>query len=146
MTLNLLKLCVGVEKIEDLAEWQNGWRKKGGMDGKGGVWHTTRMTPRRRDELMDGGSLFWVIKGHILVRQSLDDVEPFTDDEGISRCHLVLHKDLVLVEPRRHRAFQGWRYLKGEEAPRDMGKFGAKGRKGELPPHLSAELRDLGLL
>ena len=146
MTLNLIKLCVGVEKIDELADWQAGWRKKGGMDGKGRVWHTTRMTPRRRDELMDGGSLFWVIKGHTLVRQRLDDVEPFTDDEGVSRCHLVLHKDLVLVEPRRHRAFQGWRYLKSEEAPPDIGKFGARMRKGEMPPHLRAELRELGLL
>lgn len=146
MTLNLIKLCVGVEKVDELAAWQKGWRDKGGMDGKGRIWHTTRMTPRRRDELLDGGSLYWVIKGHILVRQLLDDVEPFTDDEGISRCHLVLHKDLVLVDPRRHRAFQGWRYLKSEEAPADLGKFGSRHAKGELPPQLRAELRELGLL
>ena len=104
------------------------------------------MMPRRVDELLDGGSLYWIIKGHILVRQALDDIEPFTDDEGISRCRLVLGKQLMLVEPRRHRAFQGWRYLKGEEAPPDIGKYGAKRGKGELPPHLRAELRELGIL
>ncbi len=146
MSLNLIKLCVGVETVEDLVDWQAGWRKKGGMDGKGRVWHTTRMMPKRREELLQGGSLYWVVKGHVLVRQLLEDVERFTDDEGIRRCHLVLHKDIVLVEPRRHRAFQGWRYLPGEDAPPDIGKVGKKGGKNEMPPHLRAELAELGLL
>lgn len=146
MTLNLIKLCVGVENVDELAQWQSGWRKKGGMDGKGRVWHTTRMAPRRAEELLQGGSLYWVVKGHVSVRQLLDEVERFTDDEGVKRCRLVLHKDLVLTEPRRHRAFQGWRYLKGEEAPPDLGKYGKRLAKGEIPPHLRAELRELGLL
>ncbi len=146
MSLNLIKLCVGVETVDELVDWQTGWRKKGGMDGKGRVWHTTRMMPKRREELLQGGSLYWVVKGHILVRQLLEDVEPFTGEDGIRRCHLVLHKDLVLTEPRRRRAFQGWRYFPGEDAPPDVGKAGKEGAKDQMPPHLRAELRELGIL
>jgi len=146
MTLNLIKLCVGVEKVEELVDWQSGWRKKGGMDGKGRVWHTTRMVPKRRDELVQGGSLYWVVKGHVLVRQLITEVDPFVDDGGIRRCHLVLHKDLYLTVPRKRRPFQGWRYLKGEEAPQDIGLVGKATKKGQMPPQLRAELAELGLL
>jgi len=146
MTLNLLKLCVGVETVDELAEWRNSWHKKGGMDGKGRFWHTTRMVPKRKDELVDGGSLYWVVKGHILVRQLITEIEPFVDEGGIRRCRLVLHKDLILTEPRKKRPFQGWRYLKGEDAPGDIGKVGKATKKGQMPPHLRAELAELGLL
>ncbi len=146
MTLHLLKLCVGVETVEDLATWQVQRRKEGGWDGTGRNCHVTRMTPKRADELLDGGSLFWVIKGVIQARQALTEIEPLVDGEGVSRCRLILHKDLYLTQPRRHRPFQGWRYLKGEDAPADIGKFGAKLAKGQLPPHLRAELAELGLL
>ncbi len=146
MTLNLIKLCVGVETVDQLAEWQSQRRAAGGEDGSGRIWHTTRMTPKRKDELLEGGSLYWIVKGRIMMRQQLDDLETFTDADGKSRCRLVLGQDLVLVEPRRHRPFQGWRYLKGEDAPMDIGIYGATKDKDELPPHLRAELADLGLL
>ena len=104
--------------------------------------HTTRMVPKRREELLDGGSLYWVIRGYVSLRQSLIDIRPFVDKEGISRCHLVYDKEMVLVSPRPRRAFQGWRYLDAKDAPPDIGKGDADG----LPDMLRRELAELGLL
>lgn len=131
-----------MDSIEDLREWQTerlAQLKKRGQ--KLELKHTTRMVPKRREELLDGGSLYWVIKGYMSVRQPLIDIRPFVDKEGVSRCHLVYDKEMVLVAPRPRRAFQGWRYLVAKEAPPDVGKAG----KG-LPEKLQRELAELGLL
>lgn len=145
MALHLLKLCVGAESIRDLEDWI-GVRlkalKKSGLSAE--QFHTTRMVPKRLDELLDGGSLYWVIKGQVSARQELREVRPFTDPDGISRCHLVLEPNVIPVMPRPCRPFQGWRYLKGEEAPRDLGEDG--GDIADMPEDLRRELRDLGLL
>ena len=106
--------------------------------------HTTRMVPKRADELLAGGSLFWVIRGAVMCRQTLLDVRPFIDKEGIGRCRLVLEPKLILVEPRSFRAFQGWRYLAAKDAPRDLDR--AAPGAGKMPEELRRELRDLGLL
>lgn len=100
------------------------------------------MVPKRRDEILDGGSLYWVIKGYTAVRQPLIDIRPFVDGEGVSRCHLVYGEEMVLVSPRPRRAFQGWRYLDPKDAPPDIGK----GASGEMPDKLRRELAELGLL
>ena len=142
MTLHLIKLCVGVDSIEDLRGWQKdhlATLKKRGK--KLELKHTTRMTPKRRAEILDGGSLYWVIKGYTAVRQRLIDIRPFVDKEGVPRCHLVYDKDLVMVSPRPRRAFQGWRYLAAKDAPPDISKAG----KG-LPDKLQRQLAELGLL
>ena len=102
------------------------------------------MVPKRSDELCDGGSLYWVIRGEIMCRQRLVDVRPFVDKEGVGRCHLVLEPKLVLVEPRPNRAFQGWRYLAVKDAPRDLDRA-APGAKN-MPEALRRELSELGLL
>jgi hypothetical protein len=100
------------------------------------------MVPKRRDEVLDGGSLYWVIKGYTAVRQPLIDIRPFVDGEGVSRCHLVYGQEMVLVSPRPRRAFQGWRYLDPKDAPPDIGKSAS----GEMPDKLRRELAELGLL
>jgi hypothetical protein len=145
MALHLLKLCVGAQSIQDLEDWI-GVRlkalKRSGLSPE--QFHTTRMMPKRLDELLDGGSLYWVIKGQVSARQELREIRPFTDAEGISRCHLVLEPNVIPVMPRPCRPFQGWRYLKGEEAPRDLGDD--SGDIADMPEDLRRELRDLGLL
>jgi len=94
-------------------------------------------------ELLDGGSLYWVIRGAIQVRQRLLDIRPFTDADGIGRCRLVLdHQGLIPTALRPMRPFQGWRYLEGEAAPPDSGAAGAD----DLPEALRLELARLGLL
>jgi hypothetical protein len=100
------------------------------------------MVPKRIDELLDGGSLYWVIKGNVQVRQPLVDVRPFTDDNGIRRCDLVLEPRLVLTRWQSRRAFQGWRYLKPEDAPVDL----EADLDVQLPSQLRVELAALGLL
>jgi len=106
--------------------------------------HTTRMMPKRAEELLQGGSLYWVIKGQIACRQRLRAIRPFTDQDGIGRCHLVLEHAVVPVRPRPCRPFQGWRYLEARDAPGDLD--GTLGDAGVLPEPLRRELASLGLL
>lgn len=101
------------------------------------------MIPKRTDELLAGGSLYWVIKGNIQVRQHLIDIRPFTDKEGIKRCDLVLEPRLILTQWQPRRAFQGWRYLKPDDAPADLGTGSGI---ADMPPDLRLELAELGLL
>ena len=144
MTLHLIKLSVGTESIADLADWQKkraAERKKKG--GSGDIMHITRMTPKRADELLNGGSMYWVIKGQIACRQNLLAIRPFTDGSGIGRCHLVLEPVVRAVQPRPYRPFQGWRYLEPKDAPPDLD--GSAGFAA-MPEGLRRELAELGLL
>jgi len=142
MTLHLIKLCVGVDSIEELATWQAGRLKELKKKKRPLVlMHVTRMTPKRADELLDGGSLYWVIKGHIAVRQKLLALKPVTKN-GAPHCGLVYEPKLVRVLRLFHRPFQGWRYLDPKDAPAD-----ARDLKGKnLPEALAIELAELGLL
>ena len=145
MPLNLIKLCVGCDSVKELEGWIRQRikdRRKRGLSRE--HMHRTRMVPKRVGELIDGGSLYWVIRGEVMCRQRLLDVRPFVDKEGIGRCHLVLEPKVVLVEPRPYRAFQGWRYLEPKDSPRDLDRS-APGVKN-MPETLRRELRELGLL
>ena len=139
----MLKLCVGCDSIADLEAWivEKRRRVRSGTDEH---LHTTRMVPKRGAELVDGGSLYWVIKGQLACRQQLLAVRPFTDGEGIGRCHLVLRPEVVAVDPRPVRPFQGWRYLDDDDAPGDLGPAGMG--LHALPEPLRRELVELGLL
>lgn len=145
MTLHLQKLCVGCDSPEDLRGWideRMAERRRNGRPEE--QIHTTRMTPKRAAELLDGGSLYWVIKGTILIRQPILDLRPAKGADGIERCDIVLSPETIAVRPAPRRAFQGWRYLPAHEAPADVSvdQLAAPG----LPPALVAELRTLGLL
>jgi hypothetical protein len=121
MTLHLLKLCVGVDSVESLQASLDFRLEQKRLAGEPAEqYHTTRMVPTRRDELLDGGSLYWVIKGRIQVRQHLLDIRPFTDKAGVKRCDLVLEPRLILTHYQPKRPFQGWRYLKPDDAPADL--------------------------
>jgi hypothetical protein len=145
MALHLLKLSVGSDSIRDLAEWieeRLAQRRKRGEPRE--HIHRTRMVPKRVGELLDGGSLYWVIKGQIAARQKLIDIRPFIDKDGVSRCQFVMEPPLIPVMPRPFRPFQGWRYLRPEDAPPDL-RAGA-GEVAEMPEELRRELSELGLL
>ncbi|MET2826657.1 DUF1489 family protein [Mesorhizobium shangrilense] len=145
MSLNLIKLCVGCDSVEDLEEWiafRLDERRRAGEPVE--QYHTTRMVPTRAAEIIDGGSLYWVIKGNVQCRQLITDIRPFTDDEGIGRCHLIFDPQVVRTDWQPRRAFQGWRYLKPSDAPLDLGQGNAG--LAEMPPKLRRELADLGLL
>jgi hypothetical protein len=135
LTLHLLKLAVGAESIADLENFQARRAQP--------PFHVTRMVPRRVEELLDGGSLYWVIRGQVAARQELRDIETFTDSEGIGRCRLWMTPEVVPVLPRPYRPFQGWRYLLAKDAPPDLG---GQGDVAEMPEALRRELSVLGLL
>ncbi|HEV2625428.1 MAG TPA: DUF1489 domain-containing protein [Xanthobacteraceae bacterium] len=145
MTVHLIKLCVGCDSVRDLEDWiKEKLRAKRRAGEKAEHIHRTRMVPKRAAELIDGGSLYWVIRGEIMCRQRVRAIRPFVDKDGIGRCGIVLDPKLVLVEPRPHRAFQGWRYLAPRDAPRDVAKT-ARGA-AMMPETLRRELRELGLM
>ncbi|HJZ42964.1 MAG TPA: DUF1489 domain-containing protein [Hyphomicrobiaceae bacterium] len=147
MSLHLIKLCVGCESIEDLAGWQAERLKQRRRAGekKPRLFHRTFQTPKRREELIDGGSLYWVIKGLVQVRQPLLDIAEGTKEDGTHCCLLILKNELIPVRPTPRRAFQGWRYLDGDEAPDDL-KRGSAGGIVAMPPKLRKQLAELGLL
>ncbi len=145
MALHLMKLAVGVESVGQLASWQRrrlAEMRRKQKDAK--LFHVTRNRPQRTAELTDGGSIYWVVKRRILVRQRLLDFEPTINREGRKACRMVLDAALVRTVPRRHRPFQGWRYLVDADAPPDLAV--ASGLHEDLPAELAEELRDLGIL
>lgn len=138
--IHLLKLCVGADRVEDLETWQESRRA---TLPEGLPRHVTRMWPRREAELLNGGSLYWVFKGQILARQRVLRLDEALGQDGITRCALVLDPEIHRTESVPKRPFQGWRYLKPEDAPRDLP---ASRQSGEaLPPGLAAALAEIGV-
>lgn len=145
MTLHLIKLSVGVESIEHLAALQQARQKARRAKGEDpSLYHVTRMWPKRQAELLDGGSIYWVIKGAVRCRQGLAGFAETVNGQGLPACALVLDPKLVAVAPRPFRAFQGWRYLQPADAPRDLP--GGVDPSADLPPEMAEELRGLGLI
>ncbi len=138
--LHLVKLSVGTESVESLAAWHENPRSQG-PDGL--PRHVTRMWPRRAPELLDGGSIYWVIRGVVLCRQRILRFDEVVRADGIRRCAIVLDPTLVRVAATPKRAFQGWRYLDGADAPPDL-RGGREGEE-ELPAKLSLALADIGV-
>lgn len=145
MHVHLIKLCVGIESVAHLSERQQFRLSK--LEAEGGaceLFHRTRQMPRRRDEIVDGGSIYWVIKGVIQVRQRITDLREIRCEDGIRRCDIILDPKLAITRPRPRRAFQGWRYLSAEDAPKDLttsdSDFNA------LPEAMRSELIELGLV
>ena len=143
--VNLVKLCVGADGVDDLRQWQKGrisYRKANGLDPR--PRHTTRMWPKRADEILNGGSLYWVFKGAILARQTIESLDEVIGEDGIRRCAIVMSPEIVLVETRPRRPFQGWRYLSVADAPPDL-----RNQSGEmqgLPPSLAIALNEVGVV
>jgi hypothetical protein len=145
MALHLIKLCVGCDSVRDLQDWiRQKLRDKRRRGEKAEHIHRTRMVPKRAEELTDGGSLYWVIRGEIMCRQRIRAVRPFRDKDGVGRCGLVLEPKVVLVTPRPYRAFQGWRYFAPADVPPDLDK--AAPGAAAMPEKLRRELRELGLM
>lgn len=145
MALHMIKLCVGVDSIEELSDWQRAVivdQKQKGETPR--IWHTTFQTPKRDAELLDGGSLYWVIKGAVQVRQQIVGLEPGEKSDGSKGCRILLDPQLVPVRPVPRRAFQGWRYLEPADAPSDI--TAGDRALADLPPKLRRELAELCLI
>ncbi|WP_114394216.1 DUF1489 family protein [Oleisolibacter albus] len=140
MTLHLLRLAVGADSLEAM----RAWRAEHQIDWQGRpvVPTYTRRPPSRQAELLQGGCIYWVVKGFIRCRQRFIGFDTVDDSDGTSYCRMLMDPELVETDAVPKRPFQGWRYLKPEDAPADLGE-GRGG--GALPEHLLAELRALGL-
>jgi hypothetical protein len=146
MPLHLNKLAVGCDSVKELKEWiaeRMKVAKKKGLPQR--HIHITRMTPKRVDDILSGGSLYWVIRGEIAAREKIIGIEPFRDKDGIGRCRIVMQPKVIPVLPRPMRPFQGWRYLKEDAAPPDLTRASATGLAA-MPEPMRRELRELGLL
>ncbi len=139
-TLNLVKLCVGIESVEHLAEYRARMKAKGAPQPPR---HITRMWPKREKELLEGGSLYWVIKGQIRARQRILRLEEVIGEDGIRRCAIVMDPEIIRTMPAPRRAFQGWRYLEAKDAPPDLPE--SRSAEPALPPDLANALADMGL-
>ncbi|MDE3121237.1 MAG: DUF1489 domain-containing protein [Paracoccaceae bacterium] len=138
--VHLVKLCVGAERVEDLIDWQD--RRRAETPG----WetqHVTRMWPKRAEEVLNGGSLYWVFKGLVLARQRILRLDERQGADGVLRCAIVLDPQVIRTEPQPRRPFQGWRYLAPSEAPRDLRQGSA--REDALPASLAAALAEIGV-
>ncbi len=138
--LNLIKLCVGAESVEDLAAWQ---AERLTELGGAACAHVTRMWPKRAADLRAGGSLYWVIKGIVQARQAILGLEPRDGADGVRRCAILLDRRIVRTAPQPRRPFQGWRYLRPADAPRDLG---SAAERAALPPALLLGLDAVGVL
>ncbi|WP_414706641.1 DUF1489 family protein [Salibaculum sp.] len=139
--LHLQKLSVGSETVEAMARWQS---QKRAQTADGCPCHITRMRPKREAELLQGGSIYWVVKRLIQCRQRILRLDEVQGGDGIRRCAIVLDPQIIRVTPVPKRPFQGWRYLKPEDAPRDLPE--GRAQEEDLPPELSAALAEIGVL
>lgn len=137
--IHLIKLSVGTESVESLADWQ----AHAGRQINGLHYHATRMWPRREAEVLDGSSIYWVIQGLIQCRQQIRALEPLEGADGVHRCAICLDPDIIRVAPSPRRPFQGWRYLNPEDAPVDLSQ---NTQDDDLPASLSAALAEIGVL
>ncbi len=140
-TVHLLKLSVGTESVEDLAAWQTAQAPRW---PEGMPRHVTRMWPRRESEVLNGGSIFWVIKGLIQARQRIARLDRVTGQDGIERCAIVLEPGLIRVQTTPKRPFQGWRYLAPGDAPADL--LASRAAEDPLPPELAGALAEIGVI
>ena len=139
-TVHLIKLSVGTEDVAGLDDWQS---TKRAQTEDGLPRHITRMWPKRGDEILNGGSIFWVIKGVVLCRQPILRLDEYDSADGIRRCAIVCRPGLIRVEATPRRAFQGWRYLPVSDAPSDLSQ--ARQHEESLPIELSQALAEIGV-
>lgn len=144
MALHLIKLAVGAESLDSLRAWtERSSAANAAAEGRAVVRLSTRMAPKRVDEVLDGGSLYWVIRGAVQARQPIVGFEPFKDTEGVQRVHIVMRPEVVAVRPRPSRPFQGWRYLRPQDAPAD---WQIDAQDDAIPPAMRRELMELCLI
>jgi len=141
-SVNLVKLCVGADTIDDLKGRQENFDQTGN-NIKNRKTHVTRMWPKRGDEILNGGSLFWVIKGFIQARQKIIGLEEVIGQDNIRRCAIMLDPEIFLTTSVKKRPFQGWRYLNPVDSPPDLYKISSN--ETTLPNELAIALADIGV-
>jgi hypothetical protein len=140
--IHMIKLCVGVKTLEELESYRNERAHWWGANyGEEVHVHRTRMMPKQAATMEGKSSIYWVIAGQVVARQPILRLAKFTDAEGKDYCDIVMAPDMVRTVPYPKRPFQGWRYLRPEDAPPDLG---ANENAESLA--LAADLAKLGLI
>lgn len=142
--INILRPAVGVRDIAHLHELQTHFRTSN-HEGQNVVVATTKRQPRQKDEILSSeGSMYWIIKNTIQARQKIVDLKLVEEEDGETYCQILMNPQIIRVSPRKKRAFQGWRYFKGSDVPKDIGSFSPS--DDGLPPEMEEELRALGII
>jgi len=140
--IHMVKLCVGVSSVEELESYRHERAHWWGADyGEDVHVNRTRMMPKRREEMEGLSSIYWVMSGTICCRQRILRLAKFTNAEGIDYCDIIMAPEIIRTLPYPKRPFQGWRYLRPEDAPPDM-----EGNDNENSAELAAELARMGLI
>jgi hypothetical protein len=139
--LHMIKLAVGITDLEHLHQVQS---RRAAIDPP--LRHRTRNSPRRADEIIDGGSIYWVVNRIIAVRQRIVGVQEDQREDGSACAALMLDPTLVPVLARPMKPFQGWRYLAANDAPLDRPTGPDPEGTDRLPPALRRELQALCLI
>ena len=138
MPLHIIKLAVGCESVKELKSWVAERIRTAKAKGLPRHHiHITRMTPKRVDEVLDGGSLYWVIRGEIAAREKLIAIEPFRDKDGIGRCRLVMQPKVIAVMPRQTLLLGGSDAL-GDPALQLFDRLTADGKLDDMKRHYSS--------
>ena len=138
--INLVKLSVGSENVDSMSDWQ---ATRAAQTDDGLPRHVTRMWPKREAEILQGGSIYWVIKGAVQCRQRILRLDEVIGTDGIRRCAIVLEPAVYRTETALRRPFQGWRYLKLEDSPADLRNQSAS--DDSLPVELATALAEIGV-
>ena len=141
--VNLIKLCVGAQNVSDLYNWQKNRIIYLENFENPATFLITRMRPKRENEILNGGSIFWVFKGLILARQKIIGFDNFLSEDNISRCKIILDRRIILTDTYQKKPFQGWRYFNQQEAPKDREIFSDD--KTQLPLEIEKELSEIGI-
>ncbi len=144
--VNLVKIAVGVTTVEELSLRQTEFLKKNNNQNFPYFYHSTRMMPKKHDDIISNGSLYWVIKGAICARQKVLDIVKFEDTDGKKRCKIFLAGEIVKTRPVKKRPFQGWRYLKKHITPEDLNEPIKANFDSNIPIDIQKQLLEIGVL
>ena len=144
--VNLVKIAVGVTTVEELRLRQTEFLKKINDNNFPYFYHKTRMMPKKHEDIISNGSLFWVIKGAICARQKVIDIVKFEDTDGKKKCKIFLAAEIVKTKPIRKRPFQGWRYLKKHITPGDLNEPIKGNFEPNIPIDVQKKLLEMGVL
>ncbi|CAI3959294.1 DUF1489 domain [Commensalibacter communis] len=138
--LHIMKVAVGVTDIEELQQIN----LRLANDNNGYPYTLTRFPPKQVEDILQGGSLYRVIKGSLCCRQLIKDFIPSKRDNGNPCIQILLEPEIIRTQSIAMRPFQGWRYLKPQDAPIDLSINGAQ--LLDIPIKLRKELEELALL
>jgi len=145
-TVNIVKLAVGVQSVEELALIQRRFLNQSVNQENNCFYHSTKLMPKKHEAIVKSGSLYWVIKGVICARQKIVAITKQVDSDGIKRCKIFLNDSIVKTTPIRKRPFQGWRYLKKNKTPADIVNPVTGTFDDDIPLEVQQQLLEVGLL